>query len=143
MNYTEISNLRNLIESYGHDVVKYYDRVKNCWFALSKWSKINLPSLLTTFNDCASFSELNLLKKEICTNSMISNNNYKYLTPYLIFLGSFCNGQNRKLSRMGMYGYYTFYNKSSSGHLLSIFDGIKYRKQVYDVYDVYDVYGSD
>ena len=36
---------------------------------------------------------------------------------------------------MGLYGYYSFYGKQSSGHLLSINDSTKYTKQVINVYD--------
>jgi len=74
------------------------------------------------------------LKQKICTKDMLKSNNYKHLTAYFIFLGECANGQNRNLSRMGMYGYYSFYNKSSSGHLLSISDATKYTMQAAQAY---------
>lgn len=122
------SHFRHFIELYGHDACLYYNRVIKCWNELKKWSKINLPKLINDeLNSKANKEDIKKLKE------IIGNN--KHLTPYLILLGECCNGQKRNIARLGLYGYYSFYGKQSSGHLLSINDSIKYTKQVIDVYD--------
>eukprot|EP01084_Bolivina_argentea_P291890 501720_1 len=130
-------HFRNFIEIYGHNSVEYYKRVTYCWNKFIQYIQTNLPKMLATFNPPATPKEINDFKKHLCPVSMLSNNNFSYLTPYLIMLGECCNGQNRLSkhgSRQGIYGYYSFYNKSSSGHLLSICESIKYTQQVCDTY---------
>eukprot|EP00484_Ammonia_sp_Unknown_P028200 CAMPEP_0197025138 /NCGR_PEP_ID=MMETSP1384-20130603/5557_1 /TAXON_ID=29189 /ORGANISM="Ammonia sp." /LENGTH=458 /DNA_ID=CAMNT_0042453631 /DNA_START=21 /DNA_END=1394 /DNA_ORIENTATION=+ len=128
------AHFKSLIELYGHDCILYYQRVMHCWHELTEWSKQHLPKLLSTFNEPANTAELRKLQQTVCSASMLQRRRFQHFTPYFILLGQCANGQNRELARMGLYGYYTFYNKCSSGHLLSIHDASRYSRQVIEVY---------
>jgi len=126
------SHFQSFIQTYGHDSIWYYERVMHCWTSLTKWSKLYLPQLLTTFNAVATSTEIAALKQEICSTAMLNSRHYDYLTPYLLFLGECANGQKIDLGvgACGMYGYYRFYNKVSAGHLLSIADAVAYTELI-------------
>lgn len=132
--------IRKFIEKYGSHSIFYYHRVRRCWDALSKWSEVHLPSLMTTFNPPASDHDIQSLKNALFGDDQngqnVNINHSDSLTPYLLFLGECANGQQleAKHSRMGLFGYYSFYRKASVGQLLSIQDAIRYTELVHDRY---------
>eukprot|EP01084_Bolivina_argentea_P124745 221031_1 len=75
------SYFHSLIDTYGHDSIKYYKRIIECWTQLTKWFKANLPQMLDTFNAPATHTQINEFKKYISTDTMLLSNNFSYLTP--------------------------------------------------------------
>merc|ERR1740123_1518417 len=126
--------VKTKVSVYGRDSIKYYRRVIACYDKFIEWSKRCLPLMIKTFNEPATIQDIQMLKTLICSKDMIRANNFKHLTAYLIFLGECADGQNRTYSRAGMFGYYSFYNKCSSGHSLSIAEAAKYTKQCVRAY---------
>merc|ERR1719295_972605 len=125
--------MKKFIEKYGSHAIHYYQRVRRCWTELTKWSQQHLPELIATFNPPADDHMITSLKRSLFGDDYDSKKINHSMIPYLLFLGEFANGQSLK-SRIGLFGYYSFYRKSSVGHLLSIQDATRYTEQVQSIY---------
>ena len=123
--------IRKFIEKYGPHCIWYYHRVRRCWTALQKWSEEHLPELLDTFNPPATDQQIADFKK-----TLFGDEGHESLTAYLLFLGECANGQrfDAQYPTMGLFGFYSFNNKRSTGRLLSTEDATRFTEQVHSLY---------
>jgi len=124
---------QHFITTYGPHSVHCYQRITQTFHSFTEYCTAHIPALRNSFLAPASIAEIQSLKKELTVFSPNHKLNLSQ-SAYLIFLGECANGQTRSESRLGMYGYYAFYNKASAGHLLSVSDAQKYTAQVRKVY---------